>query len=947
VLFAGGVIAQSSDLAGIPPVVHHEPNIEVYPQNFAVAQDSTGLVWVGSNDGILTFDGERWTLTRLPGGEIVRSMAYDGGDRVYVGGYGEFGYASIGDGGRVVYRDLTADFAQMLAGDSFADIWDTFVAPEGVYFRALRDLFLYDPRDGAMRRWHHDGRFGAIASLDGRTILQFRGEGFRRYEDGEWVPLAGTEDLTDLIYTLIPDPEGRLLTLGRRGDWLLIGTDGVQPFPTPPAMPPSAQFQSGYFAGDGSLALGGDDGTMTVIWAGQDRIQRFRIGDGFIPDILPALGGGLLSVDDYGVHHIDWPSAWSKLGTALGLTGSVHDFARWDGRWYAITGGGVRALAVDADTGTQYFEPRGWTEHEGWDLLEVGPAEALLADSYSVHQITSRGSGPALTHPALYPRVLVRSDTDPSVVFVGTELGIAVLQRCDVTWCMTLERDDLDELRVVNMVQLGPTELLVASDRGGIRRMRFDDAFTEVLEQQVFGSAEGLDYGEDAMGRAVRLTDGRILVTTAGGVFIYRDGAFVREDLDGLGAISEAEGGVDVAQGPDGTLWAWSWNHVYRKPVGEEWRQDDVSGLRRGALDNIILLEDGSALCAFAGEVLRFDPSLGVPSGPPPSVALRRVSTLAPDGSALPLAAGAELSPEGGVGSAVFEFALSDLRRPEATQFQARLLGYEDEFSDFSRSTKITYGRLTPGDYRFEVRARDSSGRISEATPFEFGVVPPWYRSTAAHYALWLMALFALSLLTVSVIRARTRRLSAERDRLEDMVTERTQELESANRRLETMAHLDGLTGIANRRRLDDYMEQVWGQCAERDRMVSVLVIDVDHFKAYNDRNGHLAGDQLLKSLVTRLSRCLRRTEDLLARYGGEEFLVVLPGAESKAAMEVAESMRGLVEESSLGSTISIGVATRNPNSTGQSDDLIAAADRALYEAKSAGRNCVRVSGLG
>jgi diguanylate cyclase (GGDEF)-like protein len=179
------------------------------------------------------------------------------------------------------------------------------------------------------------------------------------------------------------------------------------------------------------------------------------------------------------------------------------------------------------------------------------------------------------------------------------------------------------------------------------------------------------------------------------------------------------------------------------------------------------------------------------------------------------------------------------------------------------------------------------------------------------------------------------------------MVTDRTRELEDANRRLETIAHVDGLTGIPNRRRLDDYLNSVWASSSVRGRPLAVLAIDVDHFKRYNDQHGHLAGDQLLKSLATRLTRCLRRTEDLIARYGGEEFIAVLPGADLEVASEVAELMRARVEESTLGATVSIGVASAIPGESARLEALVGDADAALYAAKHAGRNCVKRSGSG
>ncbi len=155
------------------------------------------------------------------------------------------------------------------------------------------------------------------------------------------------------------------------------------------------------------------------------------------------------------------------------------------------------------------------------------------------------------------------------------------------------------------------------------------------------------------------------------------------------------------------------------------------------------------------------------------------------------------------------------------------------------------------------------------------------------------------------------------------------------------MAHLDGLTQIPNRRRLDAYLDDVWRQCVDRNRMMAIAIIDVDHFKKYNDTHGHQAGDELLVKLAQTLSSNLRRAEDLVARYGGEEFLVVLPGAEEHTAQEVIEEMRSQVEVSDMGITISAGVHANMPHNAMPLKDMIESADRALYQSKSQGRNRV------
>jgi diguanylate cyclase (GGDEF)-like protein len=169
---------------------------------------------------------------------------------------------------------------------------------------------------------------------------------------------------------------------------------------------------------------------------------------------------------------------------------------------------------------------------------------------------------------------------------------------------------------------------------------------------------------------------------------------------------------------------------------------------------------------------------------------------------------------------------------------------------------------------------------------------------------------------------------------------------------LESLAFIDGLTGIANRRQFDQQLEKEWSRMMRQNAPLSLLIIDIDHFKTFNDQYGHGAGDDCLRLVARTIAGIIKRPGDLAARYGGEEFVVILPGTDEMGAHSVAESMRSAVDKLVIphaGSpltdhvTISIGAASHIPQRQGNYQDLINSADRALYRAKSAGRNQIFV----
>jgi diguanylate cyclase (GGDEF)-like protein len=163
-----------------------------------------------------------------------------------------------------------------------------------------------------------------------------------------------------------------------------------------------------------------------------------------------------------------------------------------------------------------------------------------------------------------------------------------------------------------------------------------------------------------------------------------------------------------------------------------------------------------------------------------------------------------------------------------------------------------------------------------------------------------------------------------------------------AEHKLEEMATTDALTGLKNRRKFDQMIELEWRRATRLNTPIALLMIDADHFKAYNDTFGHQAGDQLLVGIAICISDSVRRAGDCAARYGGEEFAVLLPSTSAQEAFKIAETIRAKVQgwsDHQASSTVSCGIASLVPTAGMDWPILVAAADKALYAAKAGGRN--------
>lgn len=200
-------------------------------------------------------------------------------------------------------------------------------------------------------------------------------------------------------------------------------------------------------------------------------------------------------------------------------------------------------------------------------------------------------------------------------------------------------------------------------------------------------------------------------------------------------------------------------------------------------------------------------------------------------------------------------------------------------------------------------------------------------------------------------LRRLQQQLERQNDRLRQEISERLAveiALQAANQELQRLAHMDGLTQVANRRSFDSELAQEWRRLAREQLPLTLILCDVDFFKKYNDTYGHQAGDDCLRNVATAVSTAIKRPGDLVARYGGEEFAIILPNTPKAGAVHVAIAIKAAIQALAMvhsGSTISryvtlsLGVSSVVPQVDFSPMSLLAAADRALYKAKLGGRN--------
>ncbi|MEO8383704.1 MAG: two-component regulator propeller domain-containing protein [Betaproteobacteria bacterium] len=329
--------------------------------------------------------------------------------------------------------------------------------------------------------------------------------------------------------------------------------------------------------------------------------------------------------------------------------------------------------------------------------------------------------------------------------------------------------------------------------------------------------------------------------------------------------------------------------------------------------------------------------------GQPPQVMIEAVSI---DGVST-VADKAIILPPGSVPLSI-RYSAGTLLNADRVRFRYQMEGITQNWVDAGKSREASFPALPHGAYQFRVAATLDGKRWQEAISSLPITVQPYYYQTFWFLALAILATIAA---VAGLFRLRTHQLRLRHIEMERVVAEKTEALRLANEHLSRLSFADALTGLANRRRLDETLETEWRRASRLQTPLAVVIADIDAFKAYNDSLGHPEGDKCLIAVANVIREAANRAGDFAARYGGEEFIILIPGLDLAAVTAFAEVIRQACEARAIPHpaspvapvvTISLGVAVRVPSDQSTVEALVADADAALYRAKNQGRNRVR-----
>ena len=943
VLLLGAACARGAALDGEPLQQRFTPaEFKATPYLFGLTGDTDGRVYVGNIDGVLRFQGHGWQTVELAGGMAGYALARGSDGRVYLAGYDSFGVLDTALDGSAVYRDLRGAFGLRGGQRALGWFWQVLPVREGVYFYAQGRLLFYR-YDGHHRQWSVPDMPGQFTLWHEELYFQRKDSGLLHFDDGRFEAVPGGEQLRGHTGAEFVDQTDAPLLATTTGFFRLrAGRLSAEPVPPMPA--DAGTFTALKPLPEGGFMLGTAFGFLLEYDAGAHLQQRYRISHNSIGGLYPDAENGLWASADDELVRLQLPSTWTQLDLAE-VGGVVADSEWHNGAlWLAVGSRGLVKLSNDtAGSGIHIDRIQALAKKQVFGLTSTAQG-LLIARDGGVDLLVGAGAPVPVVATAQAVFQIRRSRFDPALAFAPGDEGVYLLRLDGEHW-RKLALLPAPELAPQLVQETAPGELWVNNARGLPERWRLQTLTGKLLSRERFPLRAPGQPNEPGQGSQVVQLDGVVYALIGRAAYRFDGRAFVPFSGPPF-SYMESPAAFDVENTPIGD-YAYTGTKLYRHDRDGRWRREYFGAKPPASQSFLRYGSDGVLRLSTWRGLLESRPGAGnPPSLPSLRVRLTEVKRVKTKGRSelLPLqqAGGSSNTADAFQQDQSFGLEYTVITAEPGVEYRYRVPGLVDEWTAWREQANVSISGLArPGDYAIEVQARTPSGRVVQPLRYAFQIVPRWYQLD------WLRALIALLLLfglwwLVRWREQRQRQLFAARQlELETSISERTAALETANRKLAELATEDSLTGVANRRALETGLQREWLRCQDLHVPIAALMIDVDRFKEYNDRHGHLAGDVVLREVAQRLSGYHDPRRELLARFGGEEFCLLLPGMALAEARQRAETLRLLFADADSAVSVSIGVAARIPAGADGAEALLRAADEMLYEAKRRGRNRV------
>ncbi len=762
----------------------------LHPQNWCIVQDRRGIIYAANNGGVLEFDGVSWRTIRVPNW-VVRSLAVDDKGTVYIGGIDEIGYLAPDAQGALQYVSLLEYLPDHQKKFSF--VWRVNAAKQGVYFRTKRYLFRWNPSSRQMKVWRPQKSFDASFVCSGRLFIHQRGVGLMQMKDDELQMVRGNENFASAeIYMMAQYDERKILIGTRSKGFYIYDCPGMSALPFPTGADDFLRRNELYYGirlSDGDFAFATLQGGIVIIDA-VGRLKEIFNRDAGLPaddifHVYEDFQGSLWLAQGKGITKIEYNSAISVFDQdRSNLRGLVLSVVRHDPNKCMYVGT-THGLYVLLPTGSRQFRLISGSINNCWHLLSVDDS-LLAATNNGVLQVGNKNTidGRIITVPAYF---LCRSKRNPKRVWVGTRQGLVSLTLVNNRWKEERQFEHIgDEIRTI--VEDMEGDLWLGTLTKGVIRV---ESVGETIDPQEAVSRYGVGQGLPPDEIVVSMAAGHVVFASKKGLFRFdkKKKIFLKDSCLGNRFADGSRNVFRIAEDNDKHIWFHSefrnFQAIPRPDGSYAINERPFLRIPLSQVNAIYPDPEGDAIWFASNDgLIRWDKRVKKSYRHDFPVLIRQVTT-----NGRPIFAGYH---DKDIFSIIaykdrnvrFEFAAPFFEAETENRYQCFLQGYDDGWSEWSSLAHKGYTNLDAGSYTFRVGARNVYGIDSKEALFKFKVLPPWTKTW------WAFLIYALAafLVVFLVVKWRSRKLVREKQRLEQIIKERTQEIADKSLQLHEQA---------------------------------------------------------------------------------------------------------------------------------------------------------------
>lgn len=790
ILMGGGFIAfaqSNAVIKGLPFISNYEASdYQAGIQNWDIAQDDLGRIYVANNLGLLEFDGKSWHRYGLNFTK-VRSISWSNSGKIYVGSQADFGYLVSDERGRLSYTSL-ADSLPVTLRD-FDETWKVFEIDGIVFFCTFRRIYRYDGEN--LTPVESDQRLDISFQINNQLLTLIPGRGLFELKNSELKIIRNGEFFADKrVSNVLPFEQGKWL-ITTFNDGIFIYDGEVKPF----------QMQGDFWKDEyiinhslrlknGNVALGTQNAGLFVIDPNGNLILQLDKSSGLLDLTInysyEDQNGSLWLAMNNGISRVDLNSPFSIIDDRLGLAGSGYAAFKQRDAIFLGTNNGLFALENDRLSFVEGTEGQVYSIQEIQDQLVIGHHNGTFL-------IKNKQAQKILDEPGAW---LIKPFPDRVGWFIqGTYTGLNLFRMNQGKLEFVRKLEGFDESSRV--MEFEGNTLWVAHGYKGVFKVTFDEELTRVKDSKLYNHAQG--FPNDVLINVYKVAN-RLIFTANGGFYSYQASTDRFEPLDEYNDLFKYGTVIaDLESDGVGNIYFIEQSQlglIRRTPTNQmELHTAPFHKVRRlwnDDLANITVLDQQNIVIGAKVGFIQYRPQQDVPSTVQPKIFFRQIissgiksDTLFLGYSKMPPAEHENEFPYK-QNSLSFDFVSPHFESGAEIQYQFKLENYDNEWSPWSEESKKEYTNLREGDYVFQVRAKTLFGQETEVISYQFSIRPPIYRSFAAYlfYALGSGFLLFLGfkwldkrhqIQTQQLVQEKKRALQRKDDEIET-ITQRSEE---------------------------------------------------------------------------------------------------------------------------------------------------------------------------